>query len=524
MSQAFTLRPDVVAEPLIARWHASPHLLAPVTGALNVAHRHLKQMASYVAMPLMHAAALKNPALQGGPFLDLGGERADEVKALMAWTKEKQAPALALAEDVAACWSLLKEADGKALAPLYARLPGRLRGAVELVYTPTGAPDARINEALLYRSDAHDPSLQGIMLRRVSGDGRPFAMSTPRLDEPGSLYLDLPFADSAHDLLGSLRRHPRPLDEIAQALNVEGDRLELLKTFLTDESPPPRRDPATVTRWRYFGHACVLVESAGGKSVLVDPVIAYAHGDSPARYTAADLPERIDYVVITHNHADHALIETLLALRWQIGAILVPPSRGSLVDPSLRLALRAAGFQDVREVPDLEGVTDGDLSITALPFLGEHADLDIRAKAAWMVEAGDRRLVFAADSNNLDPALYDRLTPMIGRVDHLFLGMECRGAPMSWLYGCLLPEAPDRETDQARRLDGSNCDRALAVLRSLDVGQVHIYAMGLEPWLVFITSLIPDSESPQLLESNRFLTLCADRGVPGDLLYGRAEG
>jgi hypothetical protein len=475
-------------------------------------------------MPQVHAAAARDPALLGGPFIDLDGGRVDEVQALIDWTRARQQPGLVLARDLADCWKLLaREADGHGMAPLYERLPDSLRGAVELVYTPAGAPDLRLNEPLLYRGDCYDPTLQGVMLRRVSGDRRPFALSTPRLDEPSSLYLEIPFADPAFDLLGALRRQPRPLSEIAEALGVEDRRLPLLESFLT-EAAPPAPAAAGVARWRYFGHACVLVETAGGQTVLVDPLVAYESHAEPARFTAADLPERIDYVVITHNHQDHALLETLLALRWKIGTVLVPAGGGSLVDPSLRLALRAIGFADVRELPCLESLEDGDLRITALPFLGEHADLDIRSKAAWLVEAGPLRLAFAADSNNLDPRLYERLRPLVGRLDALFLGMECRGAPMSWLYGCLLPAPPERGKDQSRRLDGSDSARALGVVQSLEVERLCIYAMGLEPWLKFITSLAPDPQSLPMREADRLLARCRELGIPAERLYGRAEG
>lgn len=519
----YCLRPDTVVEPLVARWHAWPHLISPATAALNAANRHLTTMSSYVAMPQVHAAALRDPTLLGGPFIDLGGERVEEVRALIEWTRERQAASLSLAADLSSTWKLLAaEADGHGLGPLYDRLPTSLKGLLELVYTPAGAPDLRLNEALLYRSPCYDPALQGAMMRRVAGDERPFAMSTPRLDEPDSLYLEIPFADPAWDLLGSLRHRPRPLPEIAEALAVGADRLPLLESFLS-EPARPAPPVAGVARWRYFGHACVLVETTGGKSALLDPLIAYESGLAPERFTVADLPEHIDYVAITHNHADHAQLETLLALRWRIGTVLVPASGGSLVDPSLKQALEAIGFADVRALSSLEEVTDGDLRISALPFLGEHADLDVRTKAAWLVEAEDQRLLFAADSNNLDPQLYERLRPLVGRIDTLFLGMECKGAPMSWLYGCLLPAAPERSKDQSRRLDGSDSARALAAIRSLEVGKVCIYAMGLEPWLKFITALAPDPESLPMQESERLISLCGELGIPAERLYGRAE-
>jgi len=518
----YRLRPDVVVEPMVARWYAWTHLISPATAALHVVHRHIKTMESYIAMPAVHAAAVRDPALLGGPFIDLDGGRVDDVRALLAWTLDRQRPARQLAADLATAWKLLaRDADGHGLAGLYERLPSSLRGAVELVYTPAGAPDLRLIEPLLYRTPAHDPALQGALIRR-SGDHRCFALSTPRLDVPDAICLHRPFADPAYDLLGALRHQPRPLREIADVLEVGRDRLPLLESLLTTQAPPPCA-AARATRWRYFGHACVLIETRGGQSVLVDPVIAYASGDGPERFTAADLPPRIDYVVITHNHPDHVVLETLLALRWKIGTVLVPAGGGSLADPSLRLALEAIGFADVREVPCLGQVTDGELRIRALPFLGEHADLDIRTKAGWLIEADSMRLLLAADSNNLDPVLYDRLAPLIGRIDTLFLGMECRGAPMSWLYGCLLPSPLERGKDQSRRLDGSDCARARAMLASLNVARICVYALGLEPWLTFISSLDPRADSPALRESQQLIDHCRTIGLPAERLYGRAE-
>lgn len=522
-AQRFCLRSDVVVEPLVARWHAWPHLISPATAALNAVHRHLKTMDSYIAMPQVHAAALSDPAMLGGPFIDLGGQQVEEIRALADWSRNRQAPAIGLAQDIDALWKLLAaEADGHAMASLYGRMPASLRGLVELVYTPAGAPDLRLKEALLYRTPFYDPGLQGAMLCRVSGDERPFVLGTPRLDRADALYLDRPFTDHVYDLLGSLRSRPQPFEAIATALEIGPTQHHLLESFLTETVPPPSRR-SDGDCWRYFGHACVLVETSGGKSVLVDPLIAYEGGAVPERFTAADLPERIDYAVITHNHADHAMLETLLALRFKIGTILVPAGGGSLVDPSLKLALTAIGFEDVREVPSLGEVVDGDLRLQALPFRGEHADLDIRTKAAWLVEAGGLRLVFAADSNNLDPALYDRLAPVIGRVDTLFLGMECRGAPMSWLYGSLLPTPLERAKDQSRRLDGSDSARARALVASLDVRRVCIYAMGLEPWLKFISSLDPTEDGVAVQEAAKLVAHCGSIGLPAERLYGRAE-
>ena len=40
---------------------------------------------------------------------------------------------------------------------------------------------------------------------------------------------------------------------------------------------------------------------------------------------------------------------------------------------------------------------------------GEHADLDIRTKLAYLVETGGHKLLIAADSRNIEPKLYEHL-------------------------------------------------------------------------------------------------------------------
>ena len=62
-------------------------------------------------------------------------------------------------------------------------------------------------------------------------------------------------------------------------------------------------------------------EQWGGR----DALIACHQGQ---RYTYADLPETIDYVLITHNHQDHCMFETLLQLRHRIKNIIVPKNNG----------------------------------------------------------------------------------------------------------------------------------------------------------------------------------------------------
>jgi len=144
------------------------------------------------------------------------------------------------------------------------------------------------------------------------------------------------------------------------------------------------------------------------------------------------------------------LFETLLQIRHKVKNVVVPRNNGGrLQDPSLKLLFQNCGFKNVIEIDELQEIHDGNVHITGLPFFGEHADLDIMTKLAWLVRIGSHSLLFAADSCNIEPQLYEHLHREIGNVDALFLGMECDGAPLSWLYGPLLTQKLDRAMDES---------------------------------------------------------------------------
>ena len=88
---------------------------------------------------------------------------------------------------------------------------------------------------------------------------------------------------------------------------------------------------------------------------MFNPVVSYDFEGKDDRFCHADVPEVIDYVVITHNHQDHVMFEALLDLRHRIKTVIVPRSGGgSLADPSLKLILQNVGFKDVREIGEME--------------------------------------------------------------------------------------------------------------------------------------------------------------------------
>ena len=519
------LRPNIQVEPLFDYWYAWSHLIPPATAARNLTERHLKIMDSYLNAPQVHANAVKNPKLLGGPFIDYDGKRIDEIRNLRDQTKRARSHLIELSSAIGSLDEILRtHAKGFSLRPLYDMAPDLLKGYVELVYDLNNNPSFRIIEPLIYRSRYYDRSAQSLMLSVLTADHRPFLLSTPRLESESLFHLRIPFDDEAVDELFKLKSTPRCWGEIKEMLKVTRATEQLARSFFTPEPLPPYSPyQGRGARWRYFGHACILLETPD-VSILFDPVLSYTYESEISRYTYQDLPDWIDYVIITHNHQDHVLFETLLQIRHKVRTFIVPPnSGGALQDPSLKLSLTNIGCKNVIELGEMERIDWKTGSIIALPFLGEHSDLNVRSKAAYLVRVGNHALLFAADSCNIEPRLYKHLHDEVGDIDAIFLGMECDGAPLSWLYGPLLTKKIERAMDESRRLAGSNFDQAIDIVRRFNSRSVYVYAMGQEPWLGYIMSLKYTEGSRPIIESNRLIQDCSMSGICAERLFGEKE-
>jgi len=55
------------------------------------------------------------------------------------------------------------------------------------------------------------------------------------------------------------------------------------------------------TRITWLGHSTVLIQSAKGTHILIDPFIA----QNPKYPKGFELPSKIDYILLTHGHGDH---------------------------------------------------------------------------------------------------------------------------------------------------------------------------------------------------------------------------
>jgi L-ascorbate metabolism protein UlaG (beta-lactamase superfamily) len=491
-----------------------------------VANSHLKIMQSFVAAPGVHAAALKNPAMRGGPFIAHDASRAKDVKALMEKTIEERAHILDFAAAIQRLNEMLAhEADGSSLEPLYERVPDILRGYVELVYDLNNHASIRFIEGLLYQSEYYSPSSQSVSLSRGGTDERLFVLSTPQLPDENHLDLRMPFESPELDAFFKMKSEAQTLGYALELLKVKESDARLFSSFFTTEAPrQPDKYGGDAVRVRYFGHACLLIETRD-ICIMLDPLISYESEDgSIPRYTYADVPESIDYVLITHNHQDHCMFETLLQLRHKIKNVIVPKSSGGgLADPSLKLILQHLGFRQVREIDEMESIEIEGGSLMGVPFLGEHADLNIRTKIAHLINLQGKSILCAADSNNIEPRLYEHVHRLIGEVDLFFLGMECDGGPLSWLYGPLLTRPLARKLDQSRRLNGSDCLKGLSIIDCLRPKQVYVYAMGQEPWLTFLTSIQYTAESHPIVESDKLVAECRRRGIESERLFGSQE-
>lgn len=105
----------------------------------------------------------------------------------------------------------------------------------------------------------------------------------------------------------------------------------------------------------------------------------------------------------------------------------------------------------------------------------------------------------------------------------LFLGMECDGAPLTWLYGPLLSVPLKRTYDRNRTLSGSNFYKAWKITEKSNCKAAFIYAMWQEPWLHYIIALKYSLDSVQIIESDKFVQACKEHGIESERLFGKKE-
>ncbi|HVF90479.1 MAG TPA: condensation domain-containing protein [Blastocatellia bacterium] len=525
--KAYRLSKSTAAEPLVNRWVAWAHLISPVAYSLHLKNYQLGMLDSYLADPKVHVRACMDPKLRSGSFVEIQEERAGDLREFMSATIASHSDNLELAKNLFDFHDyLIKEANGQSLEPYYERLPQGLRGFVELLYDYYNRPIVRFMEGLLYRSAYYKKDLQSLSLFHQERDNsRPFFLNTPRLPVGDRIEWRVPFDSPCIDDLFELDCRPRPLGHIRELLGLGPGSDRLLMSLLSD-APARKYEEwkGKEARIRYLGHACLLIEY-NGVTMLTDPCVGTdPGGGGMERMSYPDLPDRIDYALVTHNHQDHFHIETLLRLRHRIGCLVVPKSFGIFYgDVSLKMIAEKIGFKQVVEMDTLGSIRLPDAEITAVPFMGEHADLP-HGKTGYVIRLGGQQILVAADSDCLDRRVYEQVRRALGPIETVFIGMECVGAPLSWCCGPFFPAKPDFGHEQTRRYKGCDSIRALEILEAIDAKRVYVYAMGMEPWFEYLLGLAYTQDAPQIVEAQKLIDTARARGLEeASLLFGRSD-
>jgi len=458
----------------------------------------------------------------GGPFVDLPETSIASVRQYISDIQSRRAVALSFANAFRDLETQLHmRANGYSLDQFRRALPQPLRGRVDLVYTRHNDVDVRLFEELFFVDDMAHSHSQGVLLHKTSDKDRTFFLSTPRLDRSESLYINQPFSSQAVQAISASRDIPLRLDQLADDLRLDPIALQpFFSPQRTTTSAPAT--PYDDMRIRYFGHACILIETPA-HSILVDPCFAYDRLDA-RHLTVDDLPKTIDTVLISHGHQDHFVPEALLQIRHKVGQVIIPPAnRGEVSDPSLEYMLRTLGYHNIVSMTPLSDRELDGVKITSLPFSGEHCDLAVSSKHCALIERRDLRICILIDSDAIDIGAYEQIRSKISNPDILFLGMECLGAPLSWLYGPLSSTPTSRRNDLSRRLSGANADDAWRIIELVQPKRVAIYAMGQEPWMRSLMGLQYAADSFQLSQVSSLIARCRENNIIAEQLDGFGE-
>ncbi|MFC5864778.1 metal-dependent hydrolase [Acidicapsa dinghuensis] len=86
------------------------------------------------------------------------------------------------------------------------------------------------------------------------------------------------------------------------------------------------------TKITWLGHATVLVETPKGTNILIDPFIEH----NPKYPKGYQLPEKIDYVLLTHGHMDHIADATPVAKKHNATVVAIVELAGYIASQGVK--------------------------------------------------------------------------------------------------------------------------------------------------------------------------------------------
>ena len=169
--------------------------------------------------------------------------------------------------------------------------------------------------------------------------------------------------------------------------------------------PAASREPVDV-EVEWLGHATVVIEMDGTR-LITDPIIGNRVGPlvRVAGPRSLDFAARVDGVLLSHLHADHAQPSSLRRVRG--GAVVVAPH-------GMARWLRRHGVSNVVELRAGDETQIGDLRVKAVTAAhGAHRrPLGPTAEPIGFVVHGPRTVYFAGDTD-----IFDGMSAMSGTLD-----------------------------------------------------------------------------------------------------------
>lgn len=207
---------------------------------------------------------------------------------------------------------------------------------------------------------------------------------------------------------GEFQNYDAPTDEIS----LKGLVVNLYKNFFVEhkDKVPTQKLPVVKTNLKdlennslvWLGHSSYFLK-IGDKNILIDPVFNSASPfsfmvkpfDMEYHYTALDLPEKIDLLIISHDHYDHLDYELMKEIRPRIQNVLVPLGVGAHFE--------YWDFDEkiITELDWYQEATIGEMKLTCLPARHYSGRGLSKAKMLWgayMLESADKSIYIGGDS------------------------------------------------------------------------------------------------------------------------------